>query len=375
MKIMIASLQVNIPAKPAQEYPILINSGLLKNWNSWLPKYLKSNKIVIISDDKVKPLYADKLSEELNSDGYQAKLITFPNGEHSKSIITKLKLEEEMFSFGCDRHTLCLALGGGVVGDLTGFTAATYMRGIDYVQIPTSLLAMIDSSVGGKTGINNAYGKNNIGAFYQPKAVIMDTSLLSSLPREHIVNGFLEAIKIFATLDTDSYEYCCNNLESILNLEIAPIKHVIEKAVALKAQVVEIDEHEVNLRMILNFGHSVGHAIEKLSNYEVLHGYAVGIGMLVEAKVAQLSGTLSVSDFLQLTDLLSKLGITKNLITNYEASEVIRAMRGDKKNINQQISLILLSGIGSTKNIANKVSFPVEESLIIEAFNALKENI
>ena len=190
-------LQVTIPAKPELHYPITISAELLRNWQDWLPSYAPTRKLVIISDNLVGEIYGEKFASELTLAGYSVKLLAFPHGETSKSAATKLGLEEQMFAFGCDRHTLCIALGGGVVGDLAGFTAATYMRGMNYIQVPTSLLAMIDSSVGGKTAVNTSYGKNIIGAFWQPRAVIMDINLLQTLPAEHVRNGFFEAVKIF----------------------------------------------------------------------------------------------------------------------------------------------------------------------------------
>lgn len=365
------NLQVNLPAKVAHYYPIVIEPKLLTNWQNWIKDYAQTKKVIIISDDNVAKLYGKAFCAELSAAGYQCQLLDFEAGEASKSASTKLELEEKMFAFGCDRHTLCVALGGGVVGDLAGFTAATYMRGMNYIQIPTSLLAMIDSSVGGKTAVNTSYGKNIIGAFWQPRAVIMDTELLKTLPREQVINGFFEAIKIFLTLNAEQFNFCCANLTAILNLEHTPLVQMISEAVALKAHVVEVDEQEQNLRMILNFGHTVAHAIEKLSNYKVLHGYAVGIGMLVEAKIAEISGLLTSADYKKVAAFLAELEITPKLLDGYQVSELISAMRGDKKNKNQQIVLVLLSGIGQVKNIDNKVAFSVDEQVIEAAFNTL----
>ncbi len=369
-----AKLEVNIPAKSGKSYPILIEANLLRNWQSWLDPYCKSDKIVVISDSQVAKLYGEKFCDYLEKSGYQAKLLVFPHGEQYKNAETKYKLEEQMFAFGCDRHTLCIALGGGVVGDITGFTAATYMRGINFIQVPTSLLAMIDSSVGGKTGINASYGKNVIGAFWQPKAVIMDLELLKSLPREQVINGFFEAVKIFLTLDKEHFEFCSQNLTAILSLDSASLTKVLCKAVALKAHVVEVDEEERNLRMILNYGHTVGHALEKLTNYEVLHGFSVGLGMLVEAKIAELMGLLSTDEYKQIYEFLLKLEIPVKLLNRYSAQTIVEAMRGDKKNRNREIVMVLLSGIGQVKNINNKVAFQVEEKTIIEALQLLQGN-
>lgn len=365
-------LKVNIPSKPAQTYPITLGFGVIQQLNDVFDRFHAVTKVVIIADDIVANLYAATISEIVTSRNLQYKLITFSAGESSKTATTKLQLEEEMFKFGCDRHTLCLALGGGVVGDIAGFTAATYMRGINYVQIPTSLLAMIDSSVGGKTAVNTSYGKNIIGAFWQPVAVLMDVAFLRSLPAEHLVNGLFEAIKIFLTLDREYVEFCINHSNEILNLEEQYLLPVINKAVGLKAYVVEVDEHERNLRMILNFGHTVGHALEKIFNYELLHGYGVAYGMLLEAKIAQIMGLLSTENFIFVEKLLAKFGIVASYFNDIDIAEVIKYMRGDKKNANQQIKLVLLTGVGQVKNIDNQVAFAVDEAIIERAFNEIK---
>lgn len=369
---MMLSLDVKIPAKSAISYPIYIENDLFIKIEQLISQYAKSRKIVIISDDVVSKLYGGELCTRLERSGYTVKLITFASGEQNKSAATKLALEEQMFQFGCDRHTLCLALGGGVVGDLAGFTAATYMRGINYIQIPTSLLAMVDSSVGGKTAVNTSYGKNIVGAFWQPQAVFMDIALLKSLPHEHVVNGFFEAVKIFLTLDKDFVETCHQQLTNILQLNEAILTPILHRAVQLKAHVVEIDEHERNLRMILNFGHTVGHALERLANYTLLHGYGVGYGMLAEAKIANLMGLLSSHDYNFIIALLSKLGINASYFADFATDAIVNAMRGDKKNTNQEIKLVLLTGIGMVKNIDNQVAFPVSEEVIITALNELK---
>lgn len=366
-------VSVHIPERQAKSYPIYIEQDIISKISQVIEKHASTTKCLIISDSIVSKTYGEKLKDNLLAAGYQVKLITFPAGETNKSAITKLQIEEEMFAFGCDRNTVCIALGGGVVGDMVGFTAATYMRGIRYIQVPTSLLAMIDSSVGGKTAINTSYGKNIIGAFWQPVAVVMDTDLLQSLPREHIINGFFEAIKIFLTLDKDHVLYSERNLESIISLDKLYLLPVLKRAVELKAHVVEVDEHERNLRMILNFGHTVGHALEKLSNYEVLHGYCIAYGMLAEAKIAVLLELLSVDDYNYIASLLARLGVDQHYFANLDVDTIIKYMRGDKKNTDLKIKLVLLNGIGSVKNIDNQVAFFVEEETIRAALIELKK--
>lgn len=365
-------LSVNIPSKFSSQYPIYIGQQIIDEIHIFLNQNLNVRKIVIISDDIVTKLYAKDFINYLRSYDYDVNLITFEHGETNKSASTKLYIEEEMFKLNCDRSTLCLALGGGVVGDIVGFTAATYMRGLNYIQVPTSLLAMIDSSVGGKTAVNTSYGKNIIGAFWQPKAVFMDLKFLKSLPKEQIVNGFFEAVKIFLTLDKDYFKICHTNLDSILDLNDEHLIPIVTKAVELKAYVVETDEQERNLRMILNFGHTVGHALEKLSSYELLHGFGVGYGMLAEAKISQLMGLLRDEDYDLIEIFLSKLGIKNGYFSSLSVDEVINNMRGDKKNTNQEIKLVLLTAVGQVKNINNQVAFVVSEEVIADALIALK---
>ncbi|MDD3266747.1 MAG: 3-dehydroquinate synthase [Burkholderiales bacterium] len=369
---MFTQINVTIPSKDSWSYPITIQNGLLDKISELIQPHAISKKIIIIADDITAKIYGEKILADLLANDYHVKLVKFKHGEENKSATTKLYLEEEMFAFGVDRHTLCIALGGGVVGDMVGFTAATYMRGIKFIQIPTTLLSMIDSSVGGKVAVNTSYGKNIIGAFWQPKAVIMDLNTLKTLPKEHIINGFFEAIKIFLTFDKEFTIFASEHLNAIIDLDTNYVLPIIKKAVELKSYVVEVDEFEQNLRMVLNFGHTVGHALEKITKYKLLHGYAIAYGMLVEAKIAHILGYLSNEDFTFVNDILNKLDVNSNYLSNFDNNEIIVAMRGDKKNINQQIKLTLLNKIGSVYNVDNKFAFAVDEAIIIKALDELK---
>lgn len=363
---------VNIPSKNSWSYPIIIEDSILNFVASFIEDYAKTRKVVIIADDITSLLYGERLLSQLHSYDYQAKLIAFESGEANKSSQTKELIETQMFDFGADRHTLCIALGGGVVGDIAGFVAATYMRGIKFIQVPTSLLAMIDSSVGGKVAVNTSYGKNIIGAFWQPQAVLVDLDVLKTLSKEHVINGFFEAIKIFLTFDKDFVLFSNEHMREIISLDTRCLMNVIKRAVELKAHVVEVDEFEQNLRMVLNFGHTVGHALEKLTEYKLLHGYAVAYGMLVEAKISNILGYLSYEDFEMIKSILLKLEIFGNYLSDFNSSDIVDVMRGDKKNVNQQIKLVLLSGIGSVYSLDNEFAFPVDENIIIQAVNELK---
>lgn len=368
---MLNQINVRLPAQSAYSYPIILGNGCLTQLNELIGRVGKVSKILIISDEEVAKLYADKFLQYLSLN-HSTHLITFPSGEKNKSAENKAKIEEQMFQLQCDRHTLCVALGGGVVGDLVGFTAATYMRGIRVIQVPTTLLSMLDSSVGGKTAINTSYGKNIIGAFWQPSAVLMDIDFLQSLPQEQIINGLVEAIKIFLTFDKVYVEKCTNNIENIISLKHDVLIDIINRAVSLKAYVVEVDEKEQNLRMSLNFGHTVGHALEKITNFAVLHGYAVGYGILVEAKIAELLGLINQEDYQVIESLLAKINITKDYLKQFNSQGIVVAMRGDKKNSNQEIKVVLINEIGTMKNIDNQVAFPVAENVILQAIDCLK---
>ena len=280
-------INVDISGQDPAKYQITLGSGVLSTWQSWLGKYCSSKQVVIITDKIVEKLYASEFAKQLGHDGYKVLLLSIAPGEESKVQNVKEYLELEMLKAKYDRHTLLIAIGGGVIGDLSGFVAATYLRGIKYIQVPTTLLAMIDSSVGGKTAINTPYGKNLIGAFWQPQMVVMDIDLLASLPKVQLINGLVEAIKIFLTSDKEGFAYTKRHLDKILRHDMAKLQSVIRRAVSLKAHIVSEDEREENLRMILNFGHTIGHAIEKINDFKILHGYAVALGILVEAKIAE----------------------------------------------------------------------------------------
>src|SRR5579862_7344926 len=274
-------IMMAIPAKKSMMYPIRVGMNLLSSPEKWLPDSWEQKKLVIVTDDTVDHLYANHLLKQLKN--ANPLLFTFPAGEQSKSAEIKSKIEEKMIQANCDRDTLLIALGGGVVGDLAGFIAATYMRGISYIQVPTTLLAMVDSSVGGKTSINTPQGKNLIGAFWQPKTVVADIHCLKTLPEVHCVNGLIEAIKMFLTNDADYFHYVNTHLDRFFHKDEIVLQKIIERAVQIKVDIVSQDETEKNLRMTLNFGHTIGHALEKITGYAILHGFAVALGILIEA--------------------------------------------------------------------------------------------
>jgi 3-dehydroquinate synthase len=363
---------VNLPAKAAYNYPIFIDEGLISNWQDWLIDYAATKKIVIITDKIVCKLYAKQFAANLEKAGYDVLLLDFAPGEEAKNFANFEYLLNEMLINKCDRHTLCVAIGGGVVGDLTGFVASVFMRGIRYIQIPTTLLSMIDSSVGGKTAVNSVHGKNLIGAFYQPGAVVMDIELLKTLPQQHLINGLIEAIKIFLTSDGEYFKYIQANLEQVLVCDKTALTKIIKRAVELKAEVVAQDEREQNQRMSLNFGHTVGHAVEKVSKYTIMHGYAVALGILVEAKISFLLGILSHQNYQLIEKLMQRLDIDTRMLQPFAIDNIVMAMHGDKKNKAGDIYMILLADIGKIKlSDGDRVATIVSEDIIRQALIGL----
>ena len=359
-------MNVELKGIPPSSYPLWIASGILENTTLWMPKNVST--VVIITDDTVKKLYAPKLVQTLKETGYNTLLLSFPTGEKSKNIHTKCRLEEKMLENGCDRDSLILALGGGVVGDLAGFIASTYLRGIAYIQIPTTFLAMVDSSIGGKTGIDTPQGKNLIGAFWQPKAVVSDIHCLKSLPKQHLINGLVEAIKMFLTSDANSFDYFQHHLTPILHGDEDCLNQIVQRAVTIKATIVKNDERENNQRAILNFGHTIGHALEHLTNYKLLHGYAVALGILVEAKIAELMNVLQPQQYLLIKTLFSQLDIQSKQLSNIDVDEVIRRTQFDKKKRAGVVHYVLLQDVGSVYASNQQFTHSIPDDLVKKAF-------
>jgi len=351
-------LKVKLKKEVDDSYEIVMGCGL--NIKKLVPK---ANRYVVITDNNVKKLYGEKVAKNLKAD-----LLSFPAGEKNKNRETKARLEDEMIKLGCGRDTLIIALGGGVVGDLAGFIAATYMRGIPYIQIPTTLLAMVDSSVGGKTAVDTAEGKNLIGVFCQPNKVLVDINYLDTLPKKQLINGLFEAIKMFLTHDKQMFNYTEKNLNKIINKDKEVLQKIIKQAVKIKAEVVQRDEKENNERMVLNFGHTIGHVIEKLSDYKLLHGYAVGLGILVEARMAELLNILSANNYESIKRLFKQLGIDDRKITG-KIENIIKVMNVDKKNNNGKSKFVLLKNIGEVSvangSYAREVDLKIIKSALI----------
>jgi len=369
--IMKKKLSATIQHPATTTYPIFIQPHLLEQPQTWLPpiaRDVKFSRIVIISDHHVKKIYGTTLLKNLQRAGYDARLFSFAAGEASKNRATKAALEDKMLRAGYSRDSLCIALGGGIVGDITGFIAATYMRGIPYLQIPTTLLAMIDSSVGGKTAINTPAGKNLIGAFHQPMAVIADVHCLKTLSQAQLIHGLIEAIKMFLTHDAKNFHFIEKNIDAILAHDQATLVHVIYHALKIKTAVVNRDETELGERALLNFGHTIGHALENLSHYKLLHGYAVAFGMLVEAKISQNLGLLDETSYVVIRELCARLGVHGQDLKKFDVKKIITRTKKDKKVTSNTVHYILLNSIGSAYVQHKKFMHAVPDALVKQSW-------
>ncbi|MDI6778765.1 MAG: 3-dehydroquinate synthase [Bacteroidota bacterium] len=307
------------------------------------------SRCFIVTDSNVKRLYSIDFELFLKKAGMETHLISFRAGESSKTRRTKEYIEDRLLKYRADRNSIIIAIGGGVVGDIAGFTAATYHRGIEYIQVPTTLLAQVDSSVGGKTAVNHPLGKNLIGSFYHPVRVYINTDTLSTLPQRQFKNGIAEIIKYGAILDLELFQYLDINRQKILNRDKSCLVHIIKRCCELKALVVQKDPEEKSYRRILNFGHTIGHAVEKLSNYKVPHGYAVAIGMVGEALIAKNLGLLSLEGFQKLQKLILSYKLPVSIPCRFTLDEILTATRSDKKGKNDKIMYTLISKIGIAK--------------------------
>ena len=328
-----------------RSYPIVIGHGVLDA--AIINTHITGKKIAIVTNEVVAPLYLDKLMTMLRDLGKTCFPVILPDGEEEKNVDNLMHIFDVLLKNKCDRKTTLIALGGGVIGDMTGFAAATYMRGVPFVQIPTTLLAQVDSSVGGKTAINHPLGKNMIGAFYQPQAVIADTATLASLPDRELSAGLAEVIKHGAIIDKDFFTWLETNMEKLVARDEQALAHAIQRSCEIKADIVRQDEREGGLRAILNFGHTFGHAIEAGLGYGVwLHGEAVGCGMVMAADLSVRLGTLDVRDQKRIVALIKAAGLPVQA-PDLGLAQWIDLMEVDKKNEGGEIKFILLKPMGS----------------------------
>ncbi|MDB5749159.1 MAG: 3-dehydroquinate synthase [Massilia sp.] len=329
-----------------RSYPIAIGPGVLAD-GALLARHIGGTKVAIVTNTTVAPLYLDKVAAPLRAAGREVVEIILPDGEEHKHWGSLMAVFDALLANKCDRQTTLVALGGGVIGDLTGFAAASYMRGVPFVQIPTTLLAQVDSSVGGKTGINHPLGKNMIGAFYQPRAVLADTGTLETLPDRELSAGLAEVIKHGAILDAEFFDWIEANIARLMERDPAALTHAIARSCEIKAEVVRKDEREGGLRAVLNFGHTFGHAIEAGLGYgEWLHGEAVGCGMVMAADLSQRMGLIDADTVQRIRALVLAAGLPA-VAPDLGEARWIELMEVDKKNEGGAIKFILLKPLGS----------------------------
>lgn len=329
-----------VPVKASKEYEIIIGSGLMDKAGDYLRTVTKGDGIMLVCGDIVAELHAPRVQAALEAAGYRVSRFVYPHGEQSKTPETYFALLNALAEAGLTRSDTIVALGGGVTGDLAGFAAATYQRGIHYVQMPTTLLAAVDSSVGGKTAIDLPAGKNLAGAFYQPGMVLCDLEALATLPEDVFTDGCAEVIKYGVIWDEPLFELLSEGISDKL-------EQVIARCVTIKAEVVNQDEFDNGLRGILNYGHTVGHAVEKCSDFAVSHGSAVAIGMVIVAKAAAMAGICDGTVFERVLALVRQYGLPTT--TNYDTDLLLKAMLSDKKRAGAKISLIIPETIGKVR--------------------------
>jgi len=365
-------VKVNLKKTVDESYPVAVEAGLSARIPALIARRYPASRYVIICDRFTAKLVGKRLAVGLRNKGMKTLLLSIPGGEHSKTRAAKERLEDAMLKAGCDRQSLVVAVGGGVVGDLAGFVAATYMRGVRYIHVPTTMLAMVDSAIGGKTGVDTREGKNLIGAFFQPAAVLADPVLLRALPQRQLMSGLIEAAKMFMTSDRSAFAYLKKNASSALSRNPKVLTHIIKRAAGIKAGVVSADEKEAGKRMVLNFGHTIGHALEKLSDYRIIHGEAVALGILVEGRIAMNQGVLSRHDYEAIADLLASFRTKPETLSRFSPRAVVRAARGDKKSIGGRARYVILKKIGAVEVKSGAYAHSVPEKDVIRA---LKEAV
>ena len=363
--MILKQIDVNLGAR---SYPIYIGRGILSTFAPTLQQRGLVGRIVLIADNNVASLYLRPTEKHLRHFGYDTLSIVVPPGETQKSLTRAGKIFTEMLKAGIGRNSVVVALGGGVIGDLAGFVAATYQRGVSLVQMPTTLLSQVDSSVGGKVGVNHPLGKNMIGAFYQPALVWVDADMLVSLPSREIVCGIGEIVKYGIALDSDFFSYLELNLEKILNLDPEALFHVQSRSLEIKSRIVAEDEKETGLRTILNLGHTIGHALEAAGKFRLLkHGEAVLLGMIAEGYIANRLGMISDAIYERIVELIARVPI-KSSIRNLKTPDILRAMKYDKKSIGGNIRFVLPFRIGEAKLVDR-----VESKLVVDSLTHLRK--
>jgi 3-dehydroquinate synthase len=339
-------LQVERPSAEGSTYDVHLEPGGLSRLGELCTRAAEAHRYAVITDSQVAHLYGEPALESFREVGAEADLVTFPAGEWNKTRETWQELSDHLLARGFGRDTVVIALGGGVAGDLAGFVAATYMRGLPVVQVPTTLLAMLDSSVGGKTGVDTDAGKNLIGAFHHPSLVLIDPRLLSTLPRHQRAAGLAEGVKTAAILDVELWDWIEGAAESLLDGDELALTTVIERVVRHKVEVVSADPLETDRRAILNFGHTIGHALELLGGYALLHGEAVAAGMRAEARLGERLSVTETGTAERIERLLAACELDEAWEEERRPSDIWRVLTRDKKGREGQVRCVFLQRLG-----------------------------
>lgn len=348
-----------------RSYPIFIGTDLLSHTHLYIP-HIHGQQVCIVTNETIAPLYLQQLKDSLSA--FHVSSVILPDGEAHKNLATLNEIFTALLSEKHNRTTTLIALGGGVVGDMTGFAAACYQRGVNFIQIPTTLLSMVDSSVGGKTGVNHPMGKNMIGAFYQPQVVIADISLLKSLPAREISAGLAEVIKYGLISDVAFLEWLEQNIELLIQGDEAALSYAVLRSCQNKADVVAQDEHEGGIRAILNLGHTFGHAIETAQGYgNWLHGEAVAAGMVMAADLSMRRGDISSDDLQRTVALLKRANLPTQYPADMTPEQFVTLMGVDKKVLDGRLRLVLLKSLGQAI-----VTSDIDSKLLMETFAACR---
>ena len=360
------SIKVNLDKKTSSSYEIRIGFKIIDRIALIIAKNNKAIRYVLITDDCVGSLYARQMMDSLKDVGLNINYIDFPAGESSKNINTVMDIVGRLLELGADRGTMLIALGGGVVGDLVGFIASIYMRGIPYIQIPTTLIGQVDSSIGGKTAIDLTHGKNLLGTFHQPRAVFADLALLETLPQKEFNNGLAEIIKYGVIDDENIFRMLERNMDAIKNRDSVLLTKVVESCCRIKKSIVEIDEKEQGLRRLLNFGHTLGHAIEAVSKYAISHGEGVALGMIAAARISEKKKYLDTAQVQRIEEIILMAGLPVKTPRDFSAENIISRLAMDKKKKGDVVHFVLLKKIGMpfvNGGIASKLIADVIEEM------------
>jgi 3-dehydroquinate synthase len=333
-----------------RSYDISIGSNILDGIGDRLNSLGLSPRVAIVSNPTVFSLYGERVSGSIRKEGFDPVAVIIPDGEEYKDLVRLNQIYDELLAHGLDRSSALIALGGGVIGDMTGFAASTYMRGVSCIQVPTTLLAQVDSSVGGKTGVNHKLGKNMIGTFWQPKLVWIDVETLKTLPGREIRAGLAEVIKYGVIYDAELFDFLEAGRDKVLGLDDAALTYIIKRSCEIKADVVSKDERESGMRVILNYGHTIGHAIETVTGYtRFLHGEAVAIGMCLEARLSQMLNHLDEDQVFRIKALTDSYGLPSEIPEDVDLSGIFSSMRLDKKAVAGELKFVLPEKVGRVR--------------------------